>query len=321
MWKKIFNSLSSVVIVLTILSLGINFGYVRAESNQQGILPTLAEQLPAPPVNFNPLVATSAELLKYGFPDRPTDERELSTWENAMAHAKYYVKPDQKPSTAVHGLVGTVYSTNWAGYVVNCTDNIRNGYTPKYTVVHGFWTQPTYSGSADPSFWMGIGGWVGSSCVVQAGADSNALAIGGSSRYEFWVEDYPLGTIWQAQPAVSGGNQLYVSVVYNGATSMAFLENATTGQYTSVVFNTPYYDGKSADYIYEAVGVPTLPYGSWGSTQFLQCTLCWKDSSGASGAGYFTNYNYTKVIMRTSGGVTKAVPSSASNGNLTITSY
>jgi hypothetical protein len=318
MWKKIFRSLSS-VIVLTILSLGINFGYVNAESNQQGILPTLAEQLPAPPTNFNPLVATSSELLKYGFPDRPTDQRELSTWENAMAHAKYYVKPEQKPSTAVRGLVGTSYSLNWAGYIVNCTDNVRNGYTPKYTVVHGFWTQPTYSGNGLPSFWMGMGGWTGSNYIVQAGADSNALLQGGSSQYEFWVEDYPLGLIWQAQPAVNGGNQLYVSVVYNGATSTAFLENATTGQYTSVAFNTPYYDGKSADYIYESV--PGFPYPSWGSTQFLQCSLYWKDSSGAYGAGYFTNYNYIKVIMRTASGVTKAIPSSASNGNFTITSY
>jgi hypothetical protein len=320
MWEKIIKILS-LVTILTILSLGINFGYVNAESNQQGILPTLAEQLPAPPANFNPLSASAAELLQYGFPERPTTETDLKAWEYAMANAKYYVKPEQKPSTAVHGLAHTVYSLNWAGYIVDCPDNKRNGYTPQYTVVHGFWTQPTYSGSADPSFWQGIGGWMGSSCALQAGADSNALVVGGSSRYEFWVEDYPLGTIWQAQPAVSGGNQLYVSLVYNGATSTAFLENATTGQYTSVVFNTPYYDGKSADYIYEAVGVPTLPYGSWGSTQFLQCTLCWKDSSGASGAGYFTNYNYTKVIMQNAQGVIKATPSNPSSGNFTITSY
>jgi hypothetical protein len=319
MWKKIFRSLSF-VIVLIILFLGINFGYVNAESNQRGVLPTLADPLPAPPANFNPFVATSAELLKYGFPEKPTSEMELKTWGNAMAHAKYYVKPDQKPSTTVHGLVRTRYGTNWAGYVVSSPDNKRNNLSPQYIGVRGFWTQPTYSGSGCPSFWLGLGGYSTGYCV-QAGADSNASAVGGSSRYEFWVEDLPSGCIWQAQPAVSGGNQLYVSINYYGATSTALLENATTGQYTIVSFNTPYYDGTAADYIYEAVMWSSLGYPSWGSTPFQVCTLYWKDSSGATGAGYFSNYNYTKIIMQTNQGVIKATPSDPSNGNFTITSY
>ena len=99
-----------------------NFGHTNADSLadslQQGILPTLAEQLPEPPPGFNPLTATSADLQKYGFPEKPTSETELKAWEEVMQNAKEYVKPVQIPSRAVHGLVGTTNTPNWAGYVV-----------------------------------------------------------------------------------------------------------------------------------------------------------------------------------------------------------
>ncbi len=137
MWKKIFSSLV-VVFILTILLPGAIFGDVNTDSNQ-GILPTLAEQLPEPPANFNPLTATSAELSKYGFPEKPTSETELKAWEDAMAHAKYYVKPDQKPSTAVHGLFATDYSVNWAGYVVSYANNKGgDGFYPLYYEANGY---------------------------------------------------------------------------------------------------------------------------------------------------------------------------------------
>lgn len=185
----------------------------------------------------------------------------------------------------------------------------------------GAWVQPTYSSNADPSFWVGMDGYDGSSDVVQAGADSNASSIGGSSRYEFWIENYPLGTVWEATPAVSGGDTLYVDVQYQGSTSHAFLENETTGQYTSVSFSSPYYDGSSADFVHEAVGGV---YGSWGTTTFSGCDLYWKDSSGASGMGEFTAYNTTEIIMTntgTSSGSWEAYPSAASNGSFSVSSY
>lgn len=194
--------------------------------------------------------------------------------------------------------------------MVNGADNKINGVAPSYTEAYGEWNQVAYSGtSAVVSFWVGMGGWTGSSSIVQAGADSN---VPGSPKYEFWVEDYPLGTIWEAQPAVNAGNRLYVHVQYLGSTSIAFLLNESTTQYTTVTFNSPYYDGKSADYIYEAPLSP--PYPSWGSTLFSCCWL----SSNLSGFGYFNSYNYEKINMRY-GGVLHGWPSdNPSNASFTM---
>ncbi len=174
-----------------------------------------------------------------------------------------------------------------------------------------------------------MGGYNGSDYVVQAGADShaNAPGQGGTSRYEFWVEDYPLGVIWEAQPVFHGGDQLDVYLTHdpNGNTAQAMLLNVHTYQYTIVNFDAPYYDGYSADYIYEASGVPTLPYGQWGSTWFTGCGLSWVDPSGASGGGQLTDYNYIRIVMRTrgrEGGAIKAQPSAdAQSGDFTVTSY
>lgn len=99
-----------------------------------------------------------------------------------MANAKHYVKPEQTVSQAVHGTTSG-YSTNWAGYVVQGSSNKSGTSTPLYTNVSANWVQKAYTGGADPSFRVGLDGYTGSGDVVQAGADSNASSIGGSSRY------------------------------------------------------------------------------------------------------------------------------------------
>lgn len=100
---------SSIVIIISSLFFSVSPSVANAASNKQGILPAVIDQINEPPANFNPLKATSQELEKYGFPKKPTDVKALQEWENAMEHAKYYVKPEQKASTAVHG---TAYSSN-----------------------------------------------------------------------------------------------------------------------------------------------------------------------------------------------------------------
>ena len=178
-----------------------------------------------------------------------------------MSHAKTYDPPQQTASNYVHGALDhATYSKLWAGYVAEATNNKVGGVAPIYNHVQVSWVQPTYTGTiADPSLWVGIGGYyANTNGLVQAGADSYASGAGGSSRYEFWVEDYPNGTVWEASPAVSAGNTLYSDVTYNGSTSSAFLENITTGHYTTIPFNTPYYDGSTAELVFEYVGVMIL---------------------------------------------------------------
>jgi hypothetical protein len=136
------------------------------EDIDKGIIPEVRNDLPQPPPDFNPLTATAQELQKYGFPRKPTDEEGAKRWEDMQEHAKYYVKPEQIPSTYVHGLVGTYNSEIWAGYVVRGVDNKIGGTAPKYYQASAQWTQPAYTGTAVASFWVGMDGFIGSNDVV-----------------------------------------------------------------------------------------------------------------------------------------------------------
>ncbi len=274
---------------------------------------------PAPPAGFNPLHATPAQLNFYGFPAKPTDPAALKTWTTAMEHAKTYVAPEQTVSNiAAH----VAYSNIWAGYVVPSSGVYD---------VQSAWVQPSYNegldlNPSDPSFWVGMGGW-NTENLVQAGADSGANNAGGSTQYEFWVEDYSSnpatnGTVWEAKPIVYAGDSLYVDVTYEGSTSSAYLENETTGQYTPVSFNTPNYDGSTADFINEAVGGTYTDWSSWNSTTFSGANF----TSNNDGGGVITNFPSTKVIMTnngTSSGTLESQPSAlnSSTYGFTVTAY
>lgn len=237
------------------------------------------------PDNFNPLTATADELKKYGFPRKPTNKTDALAWEEVMKYAKHYVKPIQIPSKSTHI---TSYSTNWAGYVG--PSSINNNVL--FTDAQAEWKQPNTVANANPSFWVGIGGY-STQNLVQAGCDSNASWSGGSSTYEFWVEDYPAGTIWQATPAVHAGDTVYVHVTYSGSQSSAYLLNETTGNYTTAYFNSPYYDGLSADFIHEAMGGV---YSSWGSVDFKSCYY-----SGLGQGGMLSTLNRIRINMTDTG--------------------
>jgi hypothetical protein len=150
---------------------------------------------------------------------------------------------------------------------------------------------------------------------VQAGAISNATFIGGPVSYIFVVEDFPLDLEWESYPAISPGDELYVQVTYGGTVSTAFLLDFRTYQYTSVPFWTPYYDGSSADYIYEAI---SQHYSSWGYTTFSAC-----DYVGSNGAGNLSNSQYTEDIMTDNGksnGNVEAYPLGVSNSGFIVIS-
>lgn len=276
------------------------------------------------PSTFNPITATNDELKKYGFPSKPTDKKKLNQWEKALSHAKKYVSLKAKQSNITHG---TYNSTNWSGYVnqSSTNNNIKFFQTSTEFVL------PQYSGSKndDPAFWTGIGGFNNSSDIVQAGADVDATGLvpggqgetyGGSSQYQFWIEDYPEGVSYITGISINPGNTLFVNVEYSPSSkvSYGFFENETTGEYGSIQFDGKYYDGSSADSIYEATDAQY--HGSWGHINFIENVAYYNynASTGTGNSAYIGSLNPDTVILNNN----QAVPSAINDmGGFTINTY
>lgn len=155
------------------------------------------------------------------------------------------------------------YSNNWAGHIM---PQAAVGNANFYGSL-AYWTQPqvpgdshysNYQNAPDASFWTGIGVYQ----LVQAGADSIATS---TPTYRFWTEDYPLGTVWEG-PAIHPGDQAFVSVNYTGSLSnnsggqaYYWLEDETTGQYSSFTNSAPYPGWRAANFINERLGNYYLP--------------------------------------------------------------
>jgi hypothetical protein len=279
---------------------------VNADSNQSNVN-AFPAQKPGPPVSFNPLTASAAELSEYGFPARPSDPTELQEWDNVMQYAKHYVEPVQYQSKMSWGLKqgGNNYYSDQAGYAVLSSDN---GGHLTFNEVYGQWTQN--QSSACVGYWVGLGG-MDNGYLVQAGGASDlpqsvVIQAKLSSNYAFFVEDWPKLCIYEATPVVQAGNVLYVNVVYNGANSEAFLLNESTNTYTWVNFSTPYYNGDSAEYMFEP---KQYPPPNIGSSNFSEC---WLDNA-SSGFGLFTDYTYEQYDI-----MNEAYPGSASNASFTL---
>lgn len=315
------TTLVSVVLLGTTSFAKISDQSVNASSNM--ITPL------AVPAGFNPLKGSDADLLKYGFPKKPTTAKCLAIWQDAMSKAKYYVAPDMSAVTAAASQTSSTNSPNWAGYVIQDIENKTDGYTPKYDEVYGTWTQPTYTGNtANPACWVGIGGTDGSGFLVQAGTAAGACntdpktgkpygGLVGDGNNQFFVEDVPLGISYRFPMSLSAGDIVYCDVTYNavGKYATAFFENETTGKYSSIPFVATNYDGTTADFITEPIG---QNYVNW-STSFSQCCAHWTSGYG-TGEGEFDSYNYQRRVLEDfSTGKIWATPSAPVNGGFSVT--
>lgn len=294
-WKRLLAIGASCVAMLWLASAPVN-----AASNQSPPLTPVVVQPPAPPTDFNALTASASQLKAYGFPTRPPGGTALKNWVTAMKAAKYYVPAGSSSTGATPNVViGTSYSTNWAGYEVPSANN--GGISVVET--SATWVEPYFSEclfcAGVPAFWTGIG----NNNLVQAGASSAANRDGGSTQYEFFYEDVPYsGPSWQTSPVVYSGDTLYADVTYNGnQTATAFLENMTTGAYHSYNFTAPDYSGSSAEFIYEAQNPSANGYPSWPSnstiTTFSGCQLFASSGSG----GLFYTFATVKDVMTSTG--------------------
>ncbi len=333
-----------VVNVFFVSPIFVNASATSANANgadqQSALSPTYIFARTAPPANFDPIKATKDDLKKYGFPDRPTDPKDLARWTSVMSHAKYYFVPELIKGNIRRGLIGTNNPYTWGGYHVPGANNGGAAYYGSYAE----WVQPTFSGNGDPSFWTGVGGATGSDTVFQAGCDSGANNTNANvPQYCFWVELYPYpqyyicstrSASYPYSPASQnlsprGGDTVYSQVIYNTSNpsdSSVFLEDVTTGAYTTVTvqvnwqtlqqtFGSEYpghtfsyqNDLNSADYVLENTNNLWSGWTSWGSTSFWDCGCYPSNSSN----GYFNQYNYYMDVL----GNNAATPSSVETIN------
>lgn len=64
--------------------------------------PSVVQLYPDPPPGFNPLVASTSDLHKYGFPPPPDQPRALAAWQDGMRHYRRHVRPEFCESAVSH---------------------------------------------------------------------------------------------------------------------------------------------------------------------------------------------------------------------------
>src|SRR5262249_55172375 len=215
--------------------------------------------------------------------------------------------PRHAPAVVVHHRDGSWNSSNWSGYAVT-------GANGSVTDVRGSWVVPavTCPGGANQyaSFWVGIDGF-SSNTVEQTGTDSDCQ--NGTPTYYAWFEFYPhpsfLVNNFSVQP-----NDVISAVVHYDSGRRQFtvtLTNSRTGQVFSTSTRVNSAQRSSAEWIAEAPSSGgILPPANFGT---VNCSADTATVNGTSGSiGGFGASNIQQITMVTSGGATKAQPSSLS---------
>lgn len=244
----------------------------RVPTNLPGVTTSVA-----PPVEFDPLIASDQDLATYGFPPRPDEGASpdgYKSWRRAMLASKARMVPSLELTNIFHGPVrakqvkdSTGTSSNWSGSVdfsgatsynksssfyFLLTDYVVPIARQAYGACTGGWD---YSSS-----WIGIDGY-GSNDVLQAGTESDAYCSGSttSSYYSAWYEWYPYGSVRISNFPVAPGDDLFLEVWNTSATQgYAYFVNYTTNQVVDLGFTAPSGTklvGNSAEWVVERPGV------------------------------------------------------------------
>src|SRR5204863_8625146 len=190
----------------------------------------------SPSQGFDPLTADVADLVKAGFPARPSDPRHLARFNQVLGSVKgkfNYVSPTLRENAEVFhgprkrtvspstGAAGTETSTNWSGGVAFAP----SGETFRW--VEGDWVIPNVDAPTENQWyycasWIGIDG-DGSGDVCQIGIECEVYRSGASvSRNIYpWWEWFPLSEVQITNFPVSPGDMVTMLLCTTGA-------NATT---------------------------------------------------------------------------------------------
>lgn len=240
-----------------------------------------------PPPGFRPLTATDTELMKYGFPVRPTSSAALASWTQAMAAWRATVTPrlSVQVSSTPHVVSGAYTTRHWGGYF-----DYTN--SEAFTGAESTFAAPTVgSGCGTPGgigIWTGLGGHV-SPDLIQSGIEAGR-ELGGPTVWQPFWELLNSTHIWTPNLlqgstgaiSISPGNVMFSKTTYSPATTGSarfFIENETTGESTAYTIGAAssgltgpienYYNGSTADFITEDPGGQpfALPFSNFSMTK------------------------------------------------------
>jgi hypothetical protein len=249
-----------------------------------------------PPPGFRPLTATNDELMKYGFPVRPTGAAALASWTQAMAEWRTAVTPrlavqiSSTPNVAT-GSFAIINNTNthgpWAGYVDDTNSQA-------FTGAQSTFAAPTLgSGCGTPgamSIWTGLGGY-NSGQFIQSGIAAGENLTTGADKLSVWQPFWELIRSTKTWPprllkgatgaiAISPGDTVFSKTTYTSSTggkASFYIENDTSGASSSYTISTnaltgsisTYYDGSTADFVAEDPpgGAVPVPFSEFAMTK------------------------------------------------------
>ena len=255
-----------------------------------------------PPKGFEPLKASDAELIKYGYPPRPDKDarpKHLEKWTSFLSRPIQVIAPEfaiietgRQPAakgTTKGDASANATSSNWSGAVITSPPSGQ-----RFSSVSASWVVPNAwpplsawngSGWKDGTWesvsWVGIDGWSAQQSILQAGTKSVVTVSGGKVTHTSWAwfEWYPAYEIQFSNFQVSAGDTVHVTVcsLSSPSTGVAIVNNisANTGTSTNVSAPTPAsaLAGQNAEWILEddSIGSSLAPFSDYGAEFFYDC--------------------------------------------------
>ncbi|MGA8461756.1 MAG: G1 family glutamic endopeptidase [Streptosporangiaceae bacterium] len=204
-----------------------------------------------PPPGFNPLTASNARLVEYGYPPGPSGSQAIRQWAalvrdtNFGAPASYLVsEPNTTPPPDI--LPASAQNNIWAG-------NMAVGHT--YKDVYADWLEPTiHSSACSPtaeSTWVGLGGYHVET-LAQAGT---AVGEGsaGVGAHQAWYEliHQKINKFMPIPVHATVGGEFTAEVDRTAHGYYIFVKNDFTGKAKDYTPSFRYYVGATAEAIVE----------------------------------------------------------------------
>jgi hypothetical protein len=222
-----------------------------------------------PPASFNPTIASAAELVRFGFPLRPTEPKLSKLYDRAMRRMGrfHYLEPVFDviaEKTSKHGKrvvpdisEGRQTTNNWSGAQVVAPANDSIQFVMAEFVVPNA-SSPSGIQNFSSSHWIGIDD---GSDICQTGVECNGL-VGNKSAFYAWFQWYPGPLMKIPNFIVSAGDMLNVLICtdsgYGSTGATIYFTNEISGIYTSFRVQAPpgtVLSGNCAEWISE---VPEL---------------------------------------------------------------